>query len=802
MLIGIDMLGVQSVENGDRATGRLGLQLVKALLGGDPDNRYVLYAHEDLPTSRVPSGRNALRVSLASTPNVGPRFRPTIQRLLDQNPDGLDWLVLLDPFDGAYGGVPPEAPLNGLRVASLVNDLAPTLADDRRLAPLRRHDAILAVSESTAADCRRRLGSASWRVRTIGVACDESFVSPDMAEPLTDAIGDGLSRLGIAGPFLFASMAGGANRANLGGVLDSYHRLPLEHRRRHQLVISGMVDDPWGVVAYLHEQGCAEGLVLAGEVDERTLRTLYGRCAAFVSPSIEEGSGLSLVEAMRCGAPILAGRAGAQPEIVGDAAILVDPFDPSDIAGQLGGLLSDVDLERDLRRKALARASRFTWGPVVEQVLSVFRREESNPPRSHFRFDRAHVARPRIAIFPNLSREASAPDELADQAPAALLEAYSVDLYLEPAGAALIDELPPEFGGFDARQFDRNDGILSYHAVVYHVADALALDSKLGALRNRPGLVFLEDDRFLDRIAPEVVGPGPGPPGRAASTEPPPSSRRDLDAEWASNRLRELFLTSSRLAVRSRRHRDRIAGSMPEFADQVVEIPPARSPGLAPESARRRMRAGLDLLDGSLVIGVFGPGSGIAEGPTTDSLVRALRLAIPEALVLPFDEPPGDAPDADALTSSDGESIELAILDLAIHPGRSVGGSVTLTELLRAGVPTIALDSDDPDSVVRAISRSDAFDEVIRAARGLAYDPVARSALGRSARDYALGTPDPARASAVLVAEVERCSAELSRGPGRPRPKAKAAGRPHGLTPPHHPLRPSSPTDEAVSRSR
>ena len=797
MLIGIDMLGVQSVENGDRASGRLGLQLVEALLANDPLDRYVLYTHEGLPTGRIPSARNALRVSLASITRGPSRLRPTIQRVLDQNPDGLDWLILLDPFEASYGGTPPEAPLNGLRVASLVTDLAPTLADDRRLAPLRRHDAILAVSESTATDCRRRLGSASWRVKTIGVACDGSFVPPDQADPLTKAVGDELGRLGITGPFLFASMAGGANRANLGGILDAYHRLPFDHRRRHQLAIAGMIDDPWGVVGYLHEHGCAEGLVLVGEVDERTLRTLYGRCAAFVSPSIEEGSGLSLVEAMRCGAPVVTGRAGAQPGIVGDAALLVDPFDPTDIAEQLARLLSDVDLERDLRKKALARSSRFSWEPVVQEIVSVLRVEESASPKPRFRFDRAHVARPRIAIFPNTAGQPWVPHELAVRVPRALLEAYSVDLYLESAGAAVIDELPPEFGGFDARQFDRNDGILSYDAVVYYIADALALDAKLGRLRNRPGLVFLEDEGFFDRIGLEDDS---GPVDGDFSRGPSGTMRGDLDAILASNRLREVFLTSSRMVVRSPRHCARIRALMPEFADQIVEIPPGRSPELASEALRQRMRTDLDLLPGSLVIGIFGPQVGIAEGLTTEAIVRAMRLAIPEAMVLPFGELARESANLDRRGFFADERDFLAILDLAVHPGPSGRGLVSLIDLLRAGVPTIALDSDCPDTVVRAVTGGGVVDAVITAARELASDPEARSSLRDSARAYAVGTPDASRASELLLSEVERCSTDLSRGPGRPR--RRPSGRSHGLMLTPHSLRPASLTDEAVNRSR
>ena len=803
MLIGIDMLGVQSPESGDRQSGRLGRQLVSALLAKAPAHRYVLYTHEGLPSRRIPSARNALRVSLASGPTGSSGLRPTIQRVLDRNPEGLDWMLLLDPFESSYRGMPPESPLNGLRVASLIADLAPTLADDRRLAPLRRHDAILAVSEATAADCRRRLGTASWRVKAIGVACDEDFAAPDVDEPLTRSSGDELERLGIAGPFLFASMAGGADRANLGGILDAYHRLPFEHRKRHQLVIAGVLDDPRGVVGYLHDHGCAEGLVLVGDVDERTLRTLYGRCSAFVSPSIEEGSGLALVEAMRCGAPVVAGRTGAQPEILGDAGMLVDPHDPARIADQITALLRDVDLERDYRKRALARSKCFSWEPVVQEILAVFRGDESPSPRPRYRVDRAHVARPRIAIFPDNSRDGSTLLSLGDRVPAGLRAACGIDLYLESGDSALIDGLPPEFGGFDARQFERNDDILGYHAVIYSLANASSLGSMLWRLRGRPGLLLLQDDRALDLIGPEAVEREAGVDVPGPATSPPMRDARDLHAERVSERLREVFLTSSIVLVESPHHLARIRAAMPEFADRLVEIPPGVAREPLSEATRLKRRAEYDFLPDSVLIGLFSPADADESSPMTTGLAEAITSAFPGVVILPID----GTPDGSAGSRSfDGREVGerdrdlISILDLAIHPGGSHRGASALLDLLRSGLPTIAFDSDLPESVVRHVPASSDPARLLEAVRDLALDADARSTLGRSARAYMLGSADATRASKVLMSQVERCAAELSRGVGRPR--RGPSGRTRGLITTPHPLRPAPPSDEAISRSR
>jgi glycosyltransferase involved in cell wall biosynthesis len=552
VLIGIDMLGLQSSPGADRESGRYGRQLVSNLLASDSSHQYILYTHEGFPTHRVPTSRNAQRVSLAPIPGGSTRLRPTIQRVIDQNPDGLDWLLLLDPFEPNYVGVPPESPLNELKIASLLLDLAPSVVDDRRLAPLRRHDAILAVSEATANACRRRLGSASWRVSRIGLASDRSIEGDHHSEPLTRISGEELGRLGIDGPFLLAYLVGGVERGNLSGIIEAYSRLPFEHRRRHQLVIAGVIADPWSVVAYLHQQGCAEGLVLVGEVDEATLRMLYRRCSVFVSPSVEEGCGLTLVEAMMCGSVVLAGHSGAQPEIVGKAGLLADPAEPLEIAEQLAAVLSDADLEHDLRGRAFAQGARFGWDLVVPDVFAALQGEPAPDSSRRIRIDLAHVARPRIAVFPVVAKDGSQRLDLAEQVPPAWSDAYNVDLYLDPDHSALVDGISSGFGGFDVRQFDRNDGILGYHAVVYRLSTLKDLDARFDRLRTRPGLVLLDDDSCVEPLG----------------LEPDDESSRLILGQ-----IRDLFLTSSRLGVQTREHCEQIKACLPEFASQVFELP-------------------------------------------------------------------------------------------------------------------------------------------------------------------------------------------------------------------------------------
>ena len=113
--------------------------------------------------------------------------------------------------------------------------------------------------------------------------------------------------------------------------------------------------------------------ILSDRLTIRTLASLYAGAAAFVYPSRYEGFGLPLLEAMACGAPVLAARAGAIPEVVGDAGILVDPDDETEMASGIGRLMSDPDLASRLRETGRRRAMDYTWNRTAVLTTHAYR---------------------------------------------------------------------------------------------------------------------------------------------------------------------------------------------------------------------------------------------------------------------------------------------------------------------------------------------------------------------------------------------------------------------------------------------
>jgi glycosyltransferase involved in cell wall biosynthesis len=117
-----------------------------------------------------------------------------------------------------------------------------------------------------------------------------------------------------------------------------------------------------------------------GYVDSTDLPTLYSGADAFCFPSLYEGFGLPLLEAMACGTPMVAANTSALPEVAGDAALLVDPKRPAEIGDALIRVLSDQSLRRDLVERGFVRSRSFTWERTARATIDLLRDVRDRSP--------------------------------------------------------------------------------------------------------------------------------------------------------------------------------------------------------------------------------------------------------------------------------------------------------------------------------------------------------------------------------------------------------------------------------------
>jgi glycosyltransferase involved in cell wall biosynthesis len=115
-------------------------------------------------------------------------------------------------------------------------------------------------------------------------------------------------------------------------------------------------------------------VLFTGYVPERDLPALYTAALCFVYPSYFEGFGLPPLEAMQCGAPVITGDRTSLPEVVGDAGLLVDPFDESAITQAIAHMIDNPELRAQLRLKGIERARTFSWHKTARQTLEIYER--------------------------------------------------------------------------------------------------------------------------------------------------------------------------------------------------------------------------------------------------------------------------------------------------------------------------------------------------------------------------------------------------------------------------------------------
>lgn len=159
-------------------------------------------------------------------------------------------------------------------------------------------------------------------------------------------------------------------------LLRAWPLLPETIRASHQLVFFCRRPDPLPAIHAAEAAGYARLFVRPPRAD---LIALYSMADAFVFPSWIEGFGIPILEAMRCGAPVIASATTAIPEVVGDAGLLVDPEDEATLAQHLVRVLAEPGFAADLRQRGLARAARYTWRQTASMILDCHEQIFANP---------------------------------------------------------------------------------------------------------------------------------------------------------------------------------------------------------------------------------------------------------------------------------------------------------------------------------------------------------------------------------------------------------------------------------------
>jgi alpha-1,3-rhamnosyl/mannosyltransferase len=141
------------------------------------------------------------------------------------------------------------------------------------------------------------------------------------------------------------------------------------------LVIAGHWDERYPEAKRLTEElGLKDQVLFIGPVADPDLPALYSGASLFVFPSLYEGFGLPVVEAMACSLPVICSNVSSLPEVAGEAALLVDPLDVQSLAAAMHTVMTDEALKEGMRGKGLVQAGKFSWERTAQETIKVYRR--------------------------------------------------------------------------------------------------------------------------------------------------------------------------------------------------------------------------------------------------------------------------------------------------------------------------------------------------------------------------------------------------------------------------------------------
>jgi glycosyltransferase involved in cell wall biosynthesis len=363
MRIGLDARALTKPNTG---IGYYTLSLIRHLLAVDQENEYFLYSNRDYDQSQF-----------GSYPNV--RFRPGrfgIGTLWVQIV--LPWLMIRDRID-VFHSTQAMAPLLG-RVPTVVTvlDLIPILFPEQhdrqsnlaaKLYSLvfNRAKKLIAISDSTKNDLVKVMGIKADKIKTIYLAADRNIFRPH------DDLAQIRLKYSLSKPFIL-SVGVISPRKNIQRLIEAYAALDRSLRRQYELVIVGkkgwQYEDIFNTIDRL---ALGDSVRYLGPVEPADLPLLYSSAQIFAYPSLYEGFGLPVLEAMACGTPVITSNVSSLPEVAGDAALYIDPTKTGELTRALDRLLTDNGMQTEMRAKGFAQAKMFSWERCAKETLAVYR---------------------------------------------------------------------------------------------------------------------------------------------------------------------------------------------------------------------------------------------------------------------------------------------------------------------------------------------------------------------------------------------------------------------------------------------
>lgn len=343
--------------------------IVKNLLKIGTKNEYILYGRDRIPglTDENPNERVTTKLFRGK----GPIWH--YQVLRDLKKEKID--LFFAPSSYIIPSILPKSIKSLLTVHDLVAFLYPNTHNKKATIieklllrhALKRATTVCAVSENTRRDILQRFHFPPEKIEVVSCAAGEEF-RPIPKEKLKDFI----VKTNLPEKF-FLAVGTLEPRKNYLNLIKAFKEVSERHPDYYLIIVGKNGWDFEKIYAAIKENYLSKKVHVLGYLSNKSLVNLYSLATALVFPSFYEGFGMPPLEAMQCGCPVIASHTSSLPEVVGDAAILINPESPEQITAAMLKIIKDPDLRQQLREKGLVQAKKFSWEDSAKKLLKIFK---------------------------------------------------------------------------------------------------------------------------------------------------------------------------------------------------------------------------------------------------------------------------------------------------------------------------------------------------------------------------------------------------------------------------------------------
>ncbi len=504
MRIGFDMQAIQTDFSRNRGIGRYSVNLIKNIFKIDCLNEYTLiynnlFSVED--EKLFDFNKNVKSYSVSYLKNNDHYLNDIIQEF-NYNYLNLDVLHILSPFETFDNKAIITKNLTKVysHLVTTLYDLIPLIYSNhylknqqikqyyyKSLKTLYDSDMILAISESSRRDAINLLGIPEDKIVNISGACSEIFHRIDQ---ITGQDKDKILRkYGINSKFILYT--GGIDfRKNIERTIEAFSKINASLLREYKLVIVCHIrkEDKDNLINLSKKFMIDDRVIFTGYIPDEDLNLLYNICDLFIFPSFYEGFGLPVIEAMKCGAPVIASNASSIPEIVDRSDCLFDPFNVDDIALNITKVLSNETLRKQLIKHCLKRANNFTWKKVAETTLDAYKNLKKDKPSKGGIF----VSKPKIAYLSPLPPCRSGIADYSSELLPFLSKHFDIDIFVDNYEVS-DNFIKLNFNIYNFKYFEEISLNKKYNFIIYQFGNSEFHEYMYDIFLKYPGIVVLHD---------------------------------------------------------------------------------------------------------------------------------------------------------------------------------------------------------------------------------------------------------------------------------------------------------------------